>query len=116
MNPDILEQISFDDFIKIDIRLGKIVSVKDNDKSYKPSYLLQIDFGEKIGIKQSSTQITNYEKNELINKDVVCVVNFPAKKVAGYKSEVLVLGVDDEEGNISLISVDKPAMIGNKVY
>ncbi len=116
MNPDILEQISFDDFIKIDIRLGKIVSVKNNDKSYKPSYLLQIDFGEKIGVKQSSAQITNYEKNELINKYVVCVVNFPVKKIAGYKSEVLVLGVDDEEGNISLISVDKPAVIGNKIY
>jgi tRNA-binding protein len=114
--PDILDEITFDDFLKVDMRVGKVLSVKENEKAYKPSYLLQIDFGEKVGTKQSSAQITNYEPEALIGKMVICVMNFPSKKIAGYKSEVLILGIDDSEGNISLLTLDRPSPLGNKVY
>jgi tRNA-binding protein len=114
--PDILDQINIDDFLKVDMRVGKVISVKDNEKAYKPAYILQIDFGDKIGVKQSSAQITNYQPETLLGRLVICIVNFPTKKIAGYKSEVLVLGIDDEEGELSLLTVDHPTPLGNKVY
>ncbi|TFI52571.1 tRNA-binding protein [Mastigocladus laminosus UU774] len=86
-----LEEITFADFLKVDIRVGQIIEVTDNLKAKQPAYLLSIDFGE-LGQKISSAQITqNYTKEELIEKQIIAVVNFPAKRVAGIKSEVLVL-------------------------
>lgn len=86
-----LEEIAFSDFMKVDIRVGQIIEVTDNLKAKQPAYVLKIDFGE-LGQKISSAQITqNYTKEELLGKQVVAVVNFPAKRVAGVKSEVLVL-------------------------
>lgn len=86
-----LTEISFSDFLKVEIRIGQILEVTDNPKAKQPAYLLKIDFGE-LGQKISSAQITdNYSKEELIGKQVIAVANFPPKKVAGIKSEVLVL-------------------------
>ncbi|MFW5800198.1 MAG: tRNA-binding protein [Spirochaetota bacterium] len=115
-NPEKMDDINFDDFTKIDMRAGKIISVKDNEKAHKPSYILEVDLGEKIGIKKSSAQITNYSKDELINKYVICVVNFPPKRIAGHKSEVLVLGVDNEMDEVILLTPDKEIPPGNRVY
>ncbi|MDV2992422.1 MAG: putative chaperone CsaA [Chroococcidiopsis sp. SAG 2025] len=87
-----IAEISFDDFLKVDMRVGTIIAVEDNLKAKKPAYILTIDFGN-LGQKMSSAQITdNYSKAELIGKQIIAVVNFPAKRVAGVKSEVLILG------------------------
>lgn len=86
-----LEEITFSDFLKVDIRVGQIIAVTDNFKARQPAYVLTIDFGE-LGQKTSSAQITqNYTKKELLGKQIIAVVNFPTKRVAGVKSEVLVL-------------------------
>jgi tRNA-binding protein len=86
-----LEEITFSDFLKIDIRVGQIIKVEDNLKAKQSAYVLKIDFGE-LGQKTSSAQITqNYTKEELLGKQIIAVINFPAKRVAGVKSEVLVL-------------------------
>ncbi|MGB9680395.1 MAG: tRNA-binding protein [Thermoanaerobacteraceae bacterium] len=107
---------SFDDFIKIDIRIGKIINVEEFLNAKRPAYKLTIDFGE-IGIKKSSAQITKlYTKEALINKKVVCVVNFPPKQIANFISEVLVLGVNDKDGNVVLIIPEKDVPVGNRIY
>ena len=89
MNKD---QISINDFTKLNLVLGTILEVSENVKAKKPAYILKIDFGKTIGLKQTSAQITNYSLEELINRQVVAVCNLPSKKIAGFTSEVLVLG------------------------
>lgn len=101
-------QITYDDFEKVDIRLGKIIEVEDFPKAKKPAYKLKIDFGKEIGVKSSSAQITkHYKKDELIGRMVMCVVNFQPKNIAGFTSEVLTLGVPDRNGDVVLLGVDK---------
>ncbi len=108
---------SFDDFLKIDIRVGKIVSVQDFPEAKKPAYKLAIDFGKEIGIKKSCAQLpANYNKEELVNKLVLCVVNFPPKKIGPEISEVLTLGVPDGKGNCVLIQPDLEVPVGGRVY
>ena len=98
------EQITYDDFQKIDIRLGTVISVEKNEKARKPSLVLKVDFGSEIGIKQSSAQITHfYNKDNLIGKQVIGVCNFPEKNIAGVVSQVLILGSIDKEGKVVLI-------------
>ena len=105
---------TFEDFIKLDIRAGTIVSAKAFEKAKKPAYQLQIDFGE-LGIKKSSAQITEqYSTDELIGKQVLAVVNFPPRQIADFMSEVLVLGTYSE-GGVILITPDKPAGNGDKL-
>ena len=107
--------ITFEDFKKIDIRIGKIIEVLDFKEARNPSYKLKIDFG-KLGIKGSSAQITKlYSKEDLINRQIVAVVNFPLKKIAGFKSEVLILGVMKEGGEVILLQPDREAPIGYKI-
>ncbi|HHY80118.1 MAG TPA: tRNA-binding protein [Thermoanaerobacter sp.] len=107
---------TYEDFLKLDIRVGRIIEVEDFPKAKKPAYKLKIDFGE-LGIKNSSAQITKlYKKEELYNKLVVCVVNFPPKQVVDFISEVLLLGVDDEDGNVVLLQPEREVKIGNKIY
>lgn len=115
MNHKILKNISFDDFSKLDIRLGTIVDVKDFDKARKPAYQLKIDFGS-LGIKQSSAQITAlYSKSDLLNRQIVAIVNFERKQIANFFSDCLVLGVADSDGKIVLLQSDKPIKNGTSV-
>lgn len=98
--------ISFDDFQKPDIRLGTVIDVADFPEARKPAYQLQIDFGP-LGVKKTSAQITNlYTKDELLNKQVLAVVNFPPKQIATFMSECLVLGIETENG-VVLLGADK---------
>lgn len=109
---------TFDDFKKLDIRVGKIISVEDFPEAKKPAYKLTVDFGTEIGQKRSSVQIVKYYKKEdLINKLVLGVVNLPPKQIGPFTSEVLTLGVPDENGNCILIVPDKEtAILGGKLY
>lgn len=106
---------TFDDFLKLDMRVGTIVSAKVFEKARKPAYQLQVDLGEEIGVKNSSAQITEqYRPEDLIGKQVLAVVNFPPMKIADFKSEVLVMGTYSE-GGVILITPDKPAKNGDKL-
>ena len=98
------EQITYDIFEKVDIRIGTVISVKKNEKARKPSLVVKVDFGKEIGIKQSSAQITHYYNEEnLINKQVIGVCNFAEKNIAGVVSQVLILGAIDSEGKVVLL-------------
>ena len=104
------EQITYDIFNKVDIRLGTVISVKRNEKARKPSLVVEVDFGKEIGIKQSSAQITHYYNAEnLIGKQVIGVCNFPEKNIAGVKSQVLILGSIDNEGRVTLVHPSQKA-------
>ena len=106
--------VTFDDFLKFDIRVGTIIKVDDFPKAKKAAYKLEIDFGE-LGIKKSSAQITElYQKSDLIGKQILAVVNFPAKQVADFLSEVLVLGVYSKKG-VVLIEPNMPVNNGEKL-
>ncbi len=95
--------INFDDFLKVDIRIGTIIEVKDFPKAKKPAYQLTIDFGE-LGLKKSSAQITNlYTKEQLLNKKITAVVNFEKKQIANFFSECLVLGIENNNKQIVLL-------------
>jgi len=98
------EQITYNDFDKIDNRVGTVISVKKNEKARKPSLVIEVDFGKEIGIKQSSAQITHYYNEEnLKGKQVVGICNFPEKNIAGIVSQVLILGSIDKEGKVILL-------------
>ncbi|HLL60718.1 MAG TPA: tRNA-binding protein [Candidatus Nitrosocosmicus sp.] len=109
--------ITYSDFEKVDIRVGKIIEVLDFPEARKPAYKLTIDFGPDIGVKKSSAQIVNlYSKDELLNSLIIGVVNFQPKQIGPYISEVLTLGVPDEDGNVVLIRPDKDATIGGRLF
>lgn len=106
---------TFEDFMKLDIRVGEIVQVEDFEKARKPAYKLWVDFGEEIGIKKSSAQITElYNSEELIGEQVLGVVNFPERQIADFMSEVLVLGIYSDQG-VVLIKPDKNVKKGDKL-
>lgn len=106
---------TFDDFMKLDIRVGTITDAEIFAKAKKPAYKLRVDFGEEIGVKKSSAQITqHYTPDELIGKQVLAVVNFPPRQIADFMSEVLVLGTYSE-GGIILITPDNKAKNGDKL-
>ena len=97
-------EITNEDFKKVQIKLGTILEVKNNEKARKPSLVLKVDFGEGVGIKQSSAQITHYyNKENLIGKQVIGVCNFPTKNIAGIVSEVLILGAIEKDGKVVLV-------------
>ena len=110
--------VTYDDFVKLDTRVGKVISVQDFPEAKKPAYKLTIDFGPEIGIKHSSVQIVKYyKKEELVNKLVLGVVNFPPRQIGPFQSETLTLGVPDENGDCILITPDKTqAIIGGKLF
>ncbi|NLM62777.1 MAG: tRNA-binding protein [Mollicutes bacterium] len=106
---------TFEDFLKLDIRVGQIIKVEDFVKAKRPAYKLWIDFGDEIGIKKSSAQITTcYTKEELVGKQIIGVVNFPPKQVADFMSEVLVLGVYSTQGVI-LLEPERTVKNGDKI-
>ena len=112
-----MTQITYDDFVKVDIRVGRIVSVEDFPEARKPAYKLTIDFGVEIGIKKSSVQIVkNYSKDELKDKLIIGVVNFPLKQIGPFFSEVLTLGVPDQNGDVVLLAPTKTVPVGGKMF
>ncbi|QBD81686.1 tRNA-binding protein [Ktedonosporobacter rubrisoli] len=109
--------IAYDDFAKVDIRVGRIIQVEDFPQTRKPAYKLTIDFGSEIGTKRSSAQITrHYAKEELLGMQVMAVVNFPAKQIGPFRSEVLTLGVADANGDVVLLSPTKEVPLGGKMF
>ena len=110
------EEISFNDYDKVDIRIGTVVNLSKNEKARKPSLVLEVDFGDEIGIKKSSAQITHYYNNEnLVGKQVVGVCNFPEKNIADIKSQFLVLGAIEENGEVVLLHPSQPTKNGLKI-
>ena len=108
--------INWADFEKIDIRVGTITDVNDFPNARKPAYKMLIDFGNEVGLKRSSAQITSlYTKQELLNRQIIAVVNFPPKKIADFTSECLVLGVYDENNDVILLQPGKPVTNGMKI-
>jgi tRNA-binding protein len=113
----ITPSISFDDFMKVDIRVGVIVSAEPFPEARKPAIKLRIDFGPEIGEKKSSAQITRYYTPEaLVGKRVLAVVNFPPRQIGKFMSEVLTLGVPDEAGEVVLISPDIDTPVGGRMF
>ncbi len=108
--------ISWEEFEQVDLRVGTILEVSDFPKARRPAYQLLVDFGEEIGTRKSSAQITaHYSKEELIGKQVVAVLNFPKKQIANFMSECLVTGCEDENGDIILTSVERKVPNGAKL-
>lgn len=112
-----MDKISFDDFLKVDVRVGVVLRAEPYPEARKPAIKLWIDFGNEIGERQSSAQITvHYTPEALIGKQVLAVVNFPPRQIGKFMSEVLVLGLPDEAGNIVLIGPDQPVPTGGRLH
>ena len=110
------EQITYDIFDKVDIRIGTVVAVKKNEKARKPSLVIEVDFGKEIGIKESSAQITHYyNEDNLKGKQVIGVCNFPEKNIAGVKSQFLVLGALEDDGKVILLHPSQTTKNGLKI-
>jgi tRNA-binding protein len=110
-------EIDFEDFLKVDIRVGRIVRAEPFPEARKPAFKLWIDFGDEIGERKSSAQITrHYDPDTLIGKSVMAVVNFPPRQIGPVRSEVLVLGVSDNNGDIVLIAPDKDVPLGARMH
>jgi tRNA-binding protein len=112
-----MQEISWEDFEKVDIRVGRILEAEPFPEARKPATKLTVDFGPDIGTKRTSAQLTDhYEPADLPGRQVVAVVNFPPKRIAGFKSEVLVLGVPDERGAVVLLVPDGEVPTGGKMF
>ncbi|GLK48020.1 tRNA-binding protein [Brevundimonas intermedia] len=111
------QAITFDDFMKVDIRVGRIVKAEAFPEARKPAFKLQIDFGPEIGVKKSSAQITrHYTLEELEGRKVAAVVNFPPRQIGPVKSEVLTLGFPDADGEVVLVGVDRDLPLGGRLF
>lgn len=112
-----MDQITFDDFLKVDMRVGRVLTVEEFPKARKPAYKLTIDFGDEIGVRKSSAQITElYQPEDLVGRLVVGVVNFPPRQIADFMSEVLTMGMNDENDNVALLAVERDVPLGSRVY
>jgi tRNA-binding protein len=112
-----MAEITWDDFDKVDIRVGQVIEVEPFPEARKPAMKLEIDFGDSIGTRRTSAQLTaHYEPEDLLGRQVVAVVNFPPKRIAGFKSEVLVLGVPHSDGEVVLLSPDHVVPLGGKLF
>jgi tRNA-binding protein len=111
-----MNEISFDDFLKVELRVGRIVSAEVFPEARKPAYILHVDFGEEFGTRKCSAQITElYEASELVGRLVVGVVNFPPKQIGPIRSQCLVTGFHDEQGHVALCVPDKPVPLGTRL-
>jgi len=109
--------IGYEDFVRVDIRVGTIVAAEPYPEARRPAYKLQVDFGPEIGVKRTSAQLTvHYRPEELLGRQVAAVVNFPPKQIGKFMSEILVLGFPDAEGAVVLIAPDKPVPNGGKLF
>ena len=106
---------TIEDFDKLDMRVGRVVSVEEFPEARNPAWKLEVDFGPEIGIKRSSAQITHYTREELLDRLVVGVVNFPPRRIAGFPSEVLVLGALDDSKGVVLLQPDKDCELGDRI-
>lgn len=114
---DFTGEISVEDFQKVDVRVGRILSAQPLEGARKPAYKLRIDFGPELGVKQSSAQITHhYSAEELVGRLVLGVVNFPPRRIAGFRSEVLTLGVPDANGAVVLITPTIDVPLGGRLF
>jgi tRNA-binding protein len=112
-----MAEISWGDFEKVDVRVGRIVAAEPFPEARKPSIKLSVDFGPEVGEKRTSAQLTaHYTVEDLVGRQVVAVVNFPPKRIAGFKSEVLILGVPDEGGQVVLLSPDRDVLPGGRMF
>jgi tRNA-binding protein len=112
-----LPEITWEDFQKVDVRVGRVVAAEPFPEAQKPAMKLSVDFGPEVGEKRTSAQLTAlYDAEELVGRQVVAVVNFPPKRIAGFKSEVLVLGVPDESGEVVLLSPDLNVPPGGRMF
>lgn len=110
-------EITYDDFARVEIRVGRILSAEPLEGARKPAYTLRIDFGPAVGVKQSSAQVTvHYRADELAGRLVLAVVNFPPRRIAGFRSEVLTLGVPDENGDVVLIAPTTDVPLGGRLF
>jgi tRNA-binding protein len=108
--------IEFDDFLKVDVRVGRILRVDDFPEARKPAWKLTLDFGPELGERRSSAQITNYSREQLEGSLVVAVVNFPPRQIGPVRSEVLVLGVPDADGNVILLRPTADVPVGGRMF
>ena len=108
--------IVYEDFAAVDMRVGRVVAADDFPEARKPAWKLTIDFGEEIGVKRSSAQITNYAREELEGRRVVAVVNFPPRRIGPFSSEVLVLGASNEAGEVILLAPDAEVPLGARIH
>ena len=111
-----MEEIAFEDFLKVELRVGKVLSAQVFEEARKPAYILQVDFGEELGVLKSSAQITElYRPEELVGRQVVAVVNFPPKQIGPLRSRCLVTGFHDDQGRVALCVPDKPVPLGTRL-
>ncbi len=111
------EQITFDDFMKVDVRVGRIVTAEPFPEARKPAFRLTIDFGPDIGVRKSSAQITrHYSPGQLVGRMVAAVVNFPPRQIGPMMSEVLTLGFPDADGEVVLVGVDREVPVGGRLF
>lgn len=111
-----MDEASFDDFLKIDMRVGRVIRAEEFPEARKPAWKIWIDFGPEVGEKRASAQITNYSREELEGRLVVAVVNFSPRQIGPFVSEVLVLGAPDEEGRVILVHADAEVPLGRRIF
>ena len=110
-------QIGFDDFLKVDVRVGQVLAADPFPEARKPAYKLTIDFGPDIGVKKSSAQITvHYTREQLLGRKIAAVVNFPPRQIGPFMSEVLTLGFPDAAGEVVLVGVDREVPVGGRLF
>jgi tRNA-binding protein len=112
----VTEPIAFDDFLRVDMRIGRVLEVHDFPEARKPAWKLTIDFGPEIGVKRSSAQISEYGREELEGRLIVAVVNFPPRQIGPFMSEVLCLGASDSGGRIILLAPDADVPLGSRIH
>jgi tRNA-binding protein len=110
------EQIQYDDFMRVDMRVGRVIEVEDFPEARKPAWKLRIDFGPELGVKRSSAQISEYPRDALEGRLVVAVVNFPPRQIGPVRSEVLCLGASDEAGRVILLRPDADVPLGARIH